>query len=803
MSPRQLARMLLIGSAVGGFLGLSATPASAAVIIVDSATDDGTGCTFREAITTANSDDPVAGCVEGSGTDSITFNIGTGTPTITPTTALPTINAPVIIDGNTGGATRVMLDGQSLDAHGLHITGGGSTVKALVINDFDDYGIHIDTGHGNTIVGSYIGTAADGITAAPNGTGGISVSGSDNHVIGGTTASDRNVVSGNLNNGVVLAFSTGHQVRGNYIGLGSDGTTDVGNQFGGVVLASADTSVVGGTTAGARNVISGNGSGVIVGGTSSGNLIQGNYIGVDAAGTTAKANQDGVFIGDSAVGNTVGGSTATAGACDGACNLIAGNSSTGVLVASGTAPSPNAVRGNFIGVEAVGSSVAEPNGFAGVVIDGTRGTIIGGTTPNERNVISGNGFAGGILVQSFDEATFDLEIIGNYIGLAPNGLDPRPNSANGVRLNSEFAAISRSNIEGNVVSGNGVDGIRLTGEESNGPIIFDTTIAGNTIGLNAAGTAAVANGANGIAIASGAELVESTTIGGTTAGDGNVISGNNSDGITLFGSGTTGVEIRRNSIHDNGGLGIDLADDDAVTPNDPMDTDTGANDGQNFPVLTGAVASGSQTQVTGTLNSNPIDPFEVEIFTNSACDASGNGEGETYQATTQVTTNASGDGGFTATIPTALPGGSVVTATATDDDGNSSEFSACATSTVAPTPPLSSGPMPPCLVAVATIAGTSGNDSLTGTSGADVIAGLGGNDAIAGLGGKDVICAGDGNDKASGGAGKDRVLGEAGKDNLKGSGGNDRLSGGSGRDICNGGAGKDRAPGCERERKIP
>ena len=151
-------------------------------------------------------------------------------------------------------------------------------------------------------------------------------------------------------------------------------------------------------------------------------------------------------------------------------------------------------------------------------------------------------------------------------------------------------------------------------------------------------------------------------------------------GIGLAVQSGAGNIIVRNSIFSNGGLGIDLGVT-GITPNDTGDTDTGANDLLNFPVLTSATPNGAQTTVQGTFNSLPqVATFSIEIFANAACDPSGNGEGQTFIAATNVTTDASGNATFSVTIPSAA----VYTATATNSVGNTSEFSACRSAAALP-----------------------------------------------------------------------------------------------------------------------
>src|SRR5262249_17355915 len=137
-----------------------------------------------------------------------------------------------------------------------------------------------------------------------------------------------------------------------------------------------------------------------------------------------------------------------------------------------------------------------------------------------------------------------------------------------------------------------------------------------------------------------------------------------------------------NSIHDNTALGIDLSPS-GVTPNDPGDPDTGANNLQNFPVLASASSSGGSTTITGSIDSttaNSAYPITIEFFSNPSCDSSGNGQGQTFLGSF---VQSAGPGTFTATLGVEATPGHVVTATATDANGNTSEFSNCVTDTCA------------------------------------------------------------------------------------------------------------------------
>lgn len=175
------------------------------------------------------------------------------------------------------------------------------------------------------------------------------------------------------------------------------------------------------------------------------------------------------------------------------------------------------------------------------------------------------------------------------------------------------------------------------------------------------------------------------TIGGTGAGDGNTIAGVIWDNIDYSGGiwvrGGTGNAILGNSIRNgpeplDDHLGIELGAEEGVTLNDPLDADSGPNELQNFPVLASADVAGGATHVTGQLSSVASTSYRVELFSSGSCDVAGHGPGETYLGFTTVATDAAGDGPIDVTLPAVGPG-SVLTATATDPDGNTSEFSAC------------------------------------------------------------------------------------------------------------------------------
>src|SRR5204863_7896560 len=216
---------------------------------------------LRQAILDANAN---------PGADTIVFNIpGAGVHTIMLAFFLPTITDPVTIDGTTqpgfAGSPIVELNGANAGlTNGINITAGSSTVRGLVINRFmgnnptSGNGIFLEKNGGNVIEGNFIGTDVTGTQALGNTWAGVQVTcGSANNRIGGTATSARNIISGN-NYGVWFTCTNGtNLVQGNFIGTDVTGTAALGNHFAGVDIR-GDDNTIGGTTAGARNVISGN-----------------------------------------------------------------------------------------------------------------------------------------------------------------------------------------------------------------------------------------------------------------------------------------------------------------------------------------------------------------------------------------------------------------------------------------------------------------------------------------------------------------------------------------------------------------
>ena len=493
-------------------------------------------------------------------------------------------------------------------------------------------------------------------------------------IVGGSTVVKGLVINQFGRAGIRIVGNNGNIVDGNFIGTSIDGSSPLGNGTGILIHESSDH-LVGGPSVERRNIISGNEyTGVSISRGGSRNRIRGNYIGTDVLGVAAIPNGEGVVVFESS-GNTVGGTSADSR------NIISGNQYIGVGIQGGVAEN-NLIQGNFIGVDVSGVSPLG-NGQNGVELSHVDNNTIGGTVPGARNIISSNGQSDDDLIPLQDINGLMIDggegnvVQGNYIGTDVTGTAILSNVNVGIYIQSSSYNLIGGAVPGagNLISGNASTGVRFDDTPGGGGVIEpeNNTVQGNLIGTDFTGTTALGNGDSGIAIAEG-ELNE---IGGLSAGSGNTIAFNAGHGINVFNPFASGNTIRGNRIFQNGALGINLSPS-GVTPNDPDDIDTGANNLQNYPVLIRAT-SASSTVIEGTLDSVPDSQFQLDFFSNTACDPSGYGEGETYLGSTEVTTDANGDAIFVASLAAVVSAGQFITATATDEANNTSEFSQCIT----------------------------------------------------------------------------------------------------------------------------
>lgn len=370
--------------------------------------------------------------------------------------------------------------------------------------------------------------------------------------------------------------------------------------------------------------------------------VEGCYFGTDAAGMSLVGTPTVACIETSGDSSKIGGNTPAAR------NVIAGY----IQLHKG-----DSLSGNYMGVRSTGDSALTITQLPIRIALARDGAVVGGPTPEHRNIIApANRYAVNIGQGA------NSVITGNYIGVDVTG---SYDLGDGLMENW---AVSISPVIGHSIIDNLISGFTI------GVITYGnaTTIQGNYIGTDALANPTLGN-IEGIDVRS-----DDNMIGGELPGQGNVIAGN-SIGVYLFAdqnNAATNTSIIGNSIWSNsGGLGIDLAGT-GVTANDLGDPDLGANNLQNFPVLTEALSQPTQSRITGTLNSSPNTQFDIDYYYNVACDVSGNGEGEQYLGGASVTTDGSGNISFLFT-PVQVPADGYITATATDPDGNTSEFSGC------------------------------------------------------------------------------------------------------------------------------
>lgn len=603
-----------------GFLVASA--AHAAGPIVTSTADSGAG-TLRAAILSANS---------GGVSVGIAFDITGGCPTVCTiqlASALPAITVPVAMDG---------------------YMQPGASANTLAVGDNAVIKIAVDV-HGVT---------APVFTFAP---------GSGDSVLRGL-----NIVNSVIgpSSQPILIQDSDVAVEGNFIGVDATGANGAaGADMEAVTIAAGAGVRIGGTAPAQRNVIGGADVAITIKGGAF-LLVQGNYLGTNAAGTAAIGNGYGVFILSSTatVGIvTIGGTTAGSG------NVISGNTGPGIRVfVPANSVGALTIQGNSIGMNAAGSAAVGNIGDGIQLSDSVGNALgpvtIGGTLAAAANVISGNANNGirGI-------GLTNLTVQGNSIGANAAGTAGFGNGQWGINLDSTAFAGS-AQIGGplltvrNVIGGNVNGGIRIA--------LTTATIQGNLIGIGADLTTHLANDV-GVLVDSADAAV------GDTAGGGNTIAFNHSDGVRVDISqpgirNSAKATVLGNAIYNNAGFGIYFAGTGSTPlPNDGLDVDTGPNGLQNHPVLTSATNSGGLAMVSGVLDSAPNTSYRIEWFGNVSCDTAHNGEGRRFLSGGNYLTDGSGHVPFNGVmfpIPVGYP---VITATATDPAGNTSEFSPCVT----------------------------------------------------------------------------------------------------------------------------
>jgi hypothetical protein len=490
----------------------------------------------------------------------ITFHIpGTALHTISPgqDNPLPQITNPVTLNattqfGYTPATPKIELSGLTVGSgyNGLSFAFGsdGSRIQGMIINSFSGTGLVFLNNGNNTILANFIGTDSTGTMAMGNNLGIDIEFGCDHNTIGGDGADVRNLISGNLANGIFTNFSSNNVIKGNFIGTDIGGSQAVGNAAGLTIsLGTGDT--IGGTSSLSKNLISGNRfDGLQLTSSSTGNQVQGNFIGLDLNGTMPLGNAgSGIAVSGASTGNVIG------GPIGGAANLIGANTLDGININTSDG---NFVQGNFIGTDVTGTLIAtdDPrhlpfgNQGDGINVVNCMNTLIGGTTANHRNLISGN------LRDGIDIAGTMNLVEGNYIGTSVTGSVALGNSQNGVVIVAGTANVvggtvidgTGLNLVRNIISGNRKDGVVL-----NSGATHDDFVQGNYIGTDFTGTRALGNLGNGVTVS---DEAFNNLIGGIASfrGDNisrNIISGNRGIGVSiLHEAATTGNVVQGNYI---------------------------------------------------------------------------------------------------------------------------------------------------------------------------------------------------------------------------------------------------------------
>ena len=628
--------------------------------------------------------------------------------------ALPAIHNPVTIDAITfqldwNQKPIVQIDGSAAgqNANGLVLNDTGNTVAGLILSNFGGSAIILQGGPHDRVEGCYIGTDPTGTLSRPNNIGITVRNGADHALIGPS-----NVISGNVQAGILLTTDTVFHtaVFQNKIGTDYLGRSALPNRNNGIVInqGSSDNRIL-------YNQISGNtAAGVSVQDRASHhNIIAGNKIGTNALGTLPLPNHTGVEI-IQALDTIVGRPGKVKNGVikkNTRYNLISGNT-IGINVVN---VQPNLaggergaiIRNNLIGTDITGLAPM-PNLTGGVTVQNSIGTTIGAIDPFFPNVIAANGNQGILIAGGSSRSLIE----GNFIGTDKTGMHPLSNTI-GVYIqggaNNTIGGTLPSS--GNVLSGNSAAGVTVVFNQSTGNVI-----QGNLIGTDPTQTLAVPN-AIGVNVA---QAATNTTIGGTAPGAGNIILFNSNYGVsisdqstgslvqgnTLFANGIHGISISRASNNTVGGLAPGAGNTITGNGSDGVLVDTGTgnliegnsiyghprlgiellnhgNLSQVAPTITSASTDTTLnvTSVNGTVFGGPNAAYTVDFYYNNNLDPTGFGEGQFYLGTITVMTDAGGNGSFSTVIDGtmapngAAPPGTFVSATATDPNNNTSQFS--------------------------------------------------------------------------------------------------------------------------------
>jgi len=604
----------------------------------------------------------------------------------------------------TGANTIPNNDGiQIVNGASANLVGASGTTGANTISGNTRWGILVQGGSANSILNSFIGTDISGNNPGGNGSGGIVNDLAAGQLGGGIFIDNSgfstisgNVVSANFGPGIQLtrgANNTG--IVNNFVGVDSTGEVLLGNQGDGVLLGDSTSvnptvwnNTIGGydasptdITTGSGNIISGNGLNGINIISGSNDSIQGNSVGLDAQSTTMLANGgDGIQI--TGTNETIG------GLLDGFGNTVSGNTGDGIQLNGCQFVT---VENNSVGVDAINGNNGFPNSGNGITIQGGSQNQIGASGTSARNWICSNKGSGIWISSNYNV------VQGNYVGLGGDGASilgngTLPASDAGIKIvsgtgNSIGAQSAPNYLFVNVVCGNIGDGIRLDGPSVTGNFVF-----GNWIGFlpdpnnlyNPTADNTTVNGQNAIGIYSGADT---NRIGDVTPTAGNWIATASNDTAVYLMDGDTDSSTIQNSIRGNSIMMLNTPPanfpnnypialfssygDGSV--NQPGGVRPGANNLLDFPDVAGIGVSGTQFVLSGTYSGVPMAHVNIDIYQADPADANSILH---YVQTNSLTTDAAGNCLFNIPLWGNLAAYSVA-ATATDDAGNTSEFSNC------------------------------------------------------------------------------------------------------------------------------
>ena len=581
------------------------------------------------------------------------------------------VSAAIRITGETATGNRVENCIIGLDSlgntpypnrHGIVFERGasGNTVagafrrSGCVISGNAGYGVVFMLGaHHNSVSGATIGPDITGETAPGNDSGGILITGGAHHnVVGGDSLSGRCHIAGNRGDGIRIAGfgCDSNLITGNLVGLDLAGRLPLANHGNGVTITGdARDNRIGGIRD-SLNVISGNaGDGIRIAGAGvTGTRVVNNLIGSDSRGLGAVPNGtsagNGITLADGASYNQIGGGTLAEG------NLVGGNVNDGIRL-TGPGTGYNTITANFVGVNIYGtSSLINGNGI--VIANGAHDNTVGGTGPEEGNIISGNRglpFPYGVGVLITGVGSVRNRVIGNFIGTDYFGARALRNGTAGVMITdgAQYNVIGGTTpAEGNLISGNRSGSIIpsiAAGVHLSGTGTAFNRVLGNHIGVPLSGQGSLPNRGHGIGITEGAT---DNRIGGSPDG-GNLVASNAGHGILVSGPGTRRNIIRYNIIRDNDSLGIAVR--------------SGAQGDVQPPELVDA--STDRVVVTGGPPGSIVDIYRA------ASDPSGYGEGTEFLVSDTVD-----ESGVLEIALTGVDLGDTLTAQLTDPEGNSSGF---------------------------------------------------------------------------------------------------------------------------------